>query len=120
MEDTQTKIQVSNQTEYQTTYWQGFKDSDRIITIRGSIEGMSQAEALVTAKLRTAFDADVPSKVERIVPSAAFDGRVGLQSLQFPDDLLLARNPLSYGWLTPSDYPHSLKSEVTTTYLYGK
>ena len=113
-QDTQTKIQVSNQAEYQTTFWQGCKDSDRIITIRGSIDGMSTAESFVSAKLRTASEADYINKAERGVVQT-FDSR----EFPFADDLLLARRPMSYDWLVPTDLPHSLRSEVTTTYVYG-
>ncbi|CAG7832154.1 unnamed protein product [Allacma fusca] len=55
MQDTQTKIHVSNQVQSESleANISNPMNVERVITVRGSVEGMSMAEALISAKLKT-------------------------------------------------------------------
>jgi transcription antitermination factor NusA-like protein len=55
MDVTQTKIHISNQPEYMEDSFNARRSNQRIITIRGSIDGMCQAESMISAKLREAY-----------------------------------------------------------------
>jgi insulin-like growth factor 2 mRNA-binding protein 1 len=55
MQETQTKIHVSNQVQSESLEANiaNPMNVERVITVRGSVEGMSLAEALISAKLKT-------------------------------------------------------------------
>ena len=57
MEDTETKITVSSINEINSF------NMERVITIRGSIDQMSKAEAEISSKLRAAFESDIQAMV---------------------------------------------------------
>ncbi|ODM86716.1 Insulin-like growth factor 2 mRNA-binding protein 2 [Orchesella cincta] len=66
MDDTQTKIHVSTQSDYVGKETPGLTNRhyvqpvvERLITIRGSIEGMCKAEAIISEKLREAYQNEV-------------------------------------------------------------
>ncbi|CAL8131474.1 unnamed protein product [Orchesella dallaii] len=66
MDDTQTKIHVSTQSDYIGKETSGITNRhyvqpvvERLITIRGSIEGMCKAEAVISEKLREAYQNEV-------------------------------------------------------------
>jgi len=87
MQDTQTKIHVSNQVQsesLESNLWDPH-NTERVITIRGSIEGMSNAESLISSKLK--------------VSPAEGGGDGELFSIR-PD-----RMNGSYGYVPPGYYP---------------
>lgn len=55
MDDTQTKIHISNQPDFIEESVGHRRSNQRLITIRGSIDGMSHAESVISEKLLEAF-----------------------------------------------------------------
>ena len=67
MQETQTKIHVSNQVQSESleaNTWNPL-NVERVITIRGSVEGMSMAESLISAKLKHNPEIDLFSQALR-------------------------------------------------------
>ena len=57
MEETETKITVSSIHEINSF------NMERVITIRGTIDQMTKAEAEISSKLRSAYESDIQAMV---------------------------------------------------------
>ena len=57
MEETETKITVSSINEINSF------NMERVITIRGTIDQMTKAEAEISSKLRSAYESDIQALV---------------------------------------------------------
>ncbi|KAK2158971.1 hypothetical protein LSH36_161g14031 [Paralvinella palmiformis] len=67
-EDTDTKITVSNVQEVAAMY------PDRVITIRGSIDNMSLAEAAISTKLRECYEKEMQAPMPNMMMGAPMSG----------------------------------------------
>jgi insulin-like growth factor 2 mRNA-binding protein 1 len=96
MQETGTKIHVSHQLQsenLETNIWNPM-NIERVITVRGSVDGMSKAEALISAKLKSHPGLDSMSFRSSFMPtSTGFYpiGHPGLTSFPFWGDARLGR-----------------------------
>ncbi|CAG7832157.1 unnamed protein product [Allacma fusca] len=74
MQETQTKIHVSNQVQIESleANISNPMNVERVITVRGSVEGMSMAEALISAKLKTGSGELYSQALASLMPSTGF------------------------------------------------
>ncbi|CAG7829616.1 unnamed protein product [Allacma fusca] len=74
MLETQTKIHVSNQVQIESLEANiaNPMNVERVITVRGSLEGMSMAEALISAKLKTGPGELYTQALASLMPSTGF------------------------------------------------
>ncbi|XP_025419881.1 insulin-like growth factor 2 mRNA-binding protein 1 [Sipha flava] len=104
MSETETKITVSSINDINSFNY------ERIITVKGSIENMSKAEAQISAKLRQSFENDLQSMAPQTVmfPGLHPMAMMSATGITYPG----RGGPTSYQPFAPAPYPPMYPSTI--------
>ncbi|XP_027851738.2 insulin-like growth factor 2 mRNA-binding protein 2 isoform X3 [Aphis gossypii] len=104
MSETETKITVSSINDINSFNY------ERIITVKGSIENMSKAEAQISAKLRQSFENDLQSMAPQTVmfPGLHPMAMMSATGITYPG----RGGPTSYQQFAPAPYPPMYPSTI--------